>query len=180
MSGLYSGFILVGVDGTQESLAALRWALARAAGAQQAVKIVHCQSTVMPDVARRTPPRQRRDGAMRASDGAVFASEAAVRASEAAVRAIRQEVDRAQVLVPQPELSIISAPGNAESVLVSQARRAALLVLGAAHPSVLDDPATGTIAGPCLRNVACPVVVVDRQTKATVAHPRYPVLGLAV
>lgn len=151
MGGLDSGFIAVGFDGTPESVAAVRWALGRAAGMQAAVKIVHCW-----------PPARR---GTRGSD---------------AVRAVKDEVAAARMLVPQPpDIAMVFAAGPVESVLALHAQGAAMLVLGASAPDVLGDPARGPVAGPCLQRVGCPMVVVDRRGRVATARPRYPVLGLA-
>jgi nucleotide-binding universal stress UspA family protein len=163
MSGLYSGFIVVGVDGTPESTAALRWALARAAGSQQGLRIVTCRPAPSaghpvdgPSSATATPPVD-------------------------ALRLLQEELAAGRSLVPQPpEISVTHAVGSPEAVLVRQSRRAGLLVLGASHPSVSVDPVHGPIAGPCLRQVGCPVVVVGRDGGITVTQPAYPALAGAV
>jgi nucleotide-binding universal stress UspA family protein len=160
MSGLYSGFIVVGVDGTPESSAALRWALARAAGSQQGLRIVHCR------------PAPCGDSSADGTAGAAPAGEVD------ALSMLQDELAVARSLVPQPpEISVTQAVGSAESVLVRQSHRAALLVLGASLPSVSTDPLHGPVAGPCLRQVGCPVVVVGRDGGVTVAPPLYPALA---
>lgn len=156
MSGLYSGFIVVGIDGSPESTAALRWALGRAAGSQQGLRIVHCRPAPSRDEAIGDAPAARVD----------------------AVQLLGDELAAGRSLVPQPpEISVTQAVGSPEAVLVGQARRAALLVLGASHPSVSADPLHGPVAGPCLRQVGCPVVVVDRDGGVTVAQPVHPALA---
>jgi nucleotide-binding universal stress UspA family protein len=160
MSGLYSGFIVVGIDGSPESTAALRWALGRAAGSQQGLRIVHCRPAPSGDETSAgtagDPPAARVD----------------------ALQLLEDELAAGRSLVPQPpEISVTQAVGSPEAVLVGQARRAALLVLGASHPSVAADPLHGPVAGPCLRQVGCPVVVVDRDGGVTVAQPVHPALA---
>jgi nucleotide-binding universal stress UspA family protein len=156
MSGLYSGFIVVGIDGSPESTAALRWALGRAAGSQQGLRIVHCWPAPSRDEATGNAPAAPVD----------------------ALQLLEDELAAGRSLVPQPpEISVTQAVGSPEAVLVGQARRAALLVLGASHPSVAADPLHGPVAGPCLRQVGCPVVVVDRDGGVTVAQPVHPALA---
>lgn len=163
MSGLYSGFIVVGVDGTPESTAALRWALVRAAGSQVGLRIVHC---------RPAPSGDGSPGGVAGGAGTPVVD---------ALRILEDELVAGQALVPQPpEISVTHAVGSAEAVLVRQSRRAALLVLGASHPSVSADPLHGPVAGPCLRQVGCPVVVVGPDGGVTVAQPAFPALAGAV
>jgi len=160
MAGLDGGYIAVGFDGTAESTAALRWALGRAAGMQVALRIVHCWPP-----AGSGPSRHDR----------------AVRGHRVnAVWAVEDELDAARALVPEPpEVGVVFSSDPVGPLLVSQSRGAAMLVLGASSAGVLADPACGPIAGPCLNQIACPVVVVDRHGRVATAQPRYPALGLA-
>lgn len=159
MAGLDCGFIAVGFDGTSESTAALRWALARSAGMQVPVKVVHCW-----------PPATAERG-----------GEQAVRGRRVdAVRAVENELSAARMLVPSPpDVSLVFSAAPVDSLLVTQTRGAAMLVLGASSAGVLADPARGPVAGPCLNRIGCPVVVVDRRGRVATAQPRYPALGLA-
>lgn len=159
MAGLDSGFIAVGFDGTGESAAALRWALGRSAAMQVPVKVVHCWPAA-------TPRRH---------------AEQAVGGCRAdTVRAVENEVSAARLLVPSPpEVSLVFSSAPIDTLLVTQTRGAAMLVLGASSAGVLADPARGPVAGPCLNRIGCPVVVVDRRGRVATAQPRYPALGLA-
>ena len=160
MAGLESGFIAVGFDGTRESTAALRWALGRAAGLRVALRIVHCWAPDEP-----AAPSQHRALRGRRVD---------------AVRTVENELDAARALVLEPpEVGVVFSSGPVGPLLVTQSRGAAMLVLGASSMAVLTDPTCGPVAGPCLNQVACPVVVVDRHGRVATAQPRYPALGLA-
>jgi nucleotide-binding universal stress UspA family protein len=160
MTGLDSGFVVVGFDGTPESTAALRWALGRAAGMQAALKVVHCwpAGAIAAQRDTRTALGNRVD----------------------AVCAVENELAAARALVPQPpQVALVFSASTVGPLLLAQTRRAAMLVLGASSAGVLSDPSCGPVAGPCLNRIACPVVVVDRRGRVATAQPRYPALGLA-
>lgn len=167
MAGLDSGFVVIGFDGTRESIAALRWGLQRASRTRAAAKIVHCWP--VPRARGRRPPSR----GWTVHDG--FAQDGRVQA----VRAVESQVAAAQIGLPEPpEVGMVFAAAEVASVLAAQCRGADLLVLGASVPGVLVDPARGPVAGPCLERVGCPVALVDRQGRVTTTQPRHPALGL--
>ena len=134
--------IVVGIDGSPESLAALRWALREAAATQSSVEVVHCwQAHTIPDV--------------------VFGS--AEELHRGSICMLRNEVLAAQAEMPtKVRVQETSRHGRPGAALLHQASDARLLVLGAHGHTDLHDVAFGRVAAICLRHATCPVVIVDR------------------
>ncbi|MET9224494.1 universal stress protein [Lentzea sp. NPDC003310] len=130
--------ILVGVDGSAESCAALRWAIEQAAGhggtRVEAMLAYHREPAVVPAMPlglapyalRRHPARELHD----------------------AVQRVRATVAGA------PDVAECVVVGDAAEHLVEASKHAALLVIGT------GGPASHRVAERCLRDAACPVVVV--------------------
>lgn len=163
MADLGSGFIVVGFDGSAESIAALRWALGRAAGMQVPLKVVHCWPATAAPVRRDWRDRRHARDPRRVDT----------------VRAVENELAAARSLIPAPpEVSMVFTAAPVETVLATQTRGAAMLILGASSSAVLRDPSRGPVAGPCLEQIGCTVVVVDAAGRVATAQPRYRTLGL--
>jgi nucleotide-binding universal stress UspA family protein len=146
--------IVVGIDGSPESLSALRWALNEAASTNATLEAVHCwQPHTIPDVIFGSPEEMHRGS----------------------VCMLRNEVQAALIDISEPPIvEETSVHGRPAHVLLERASRARLLVLGAHGHTDLHDVAFCRVTTSCLRHAACPVVVVDRtgtvqqNTKATV------------
>ena len=123
--------VVVGVDGTAASVAALRHALAYAQGDAAEVEVVTAWSGL--DLSRESRHAARR---------------AALRAQTAVVARARRQVD------VDVHVSAVLVEGHPHQVLVDAARGADRLVLGAPtlHPGPLHHV--------CLRRATCPVVLV--------------------
>lgn len=159
-----ASFIVVGFDGSAEGVAALRWALARAAGMQAALRIVHCWTPISPPALRRQSRPQPTARAPR----------------QQMVRTVQRELQAAEQLVPSPpEISLMFSAAGVERALISQSHGAAMLVLGASSAPVLRNPAKGPVAGPLMDRVGCTIVVVDRTGHVATAQPHHPQWGLA-
>lgn len=134
--------IVVGIDGTDASLAALRWAFAEGGRTGSTVEVVHAWSA-----------HSLRDMAFGSSQELANGSACML---DNEVRAAGVATD-----VPPPAVVQTSVHGTPTAVLTDRATGADLLVLGAHGPSDLRDRVTGTVGSAVRRHVACPVVVVD-------------------
>ena len=158
--------ILVGVDGTPASDAALRWALTHAARTQQRVTAVH---------AWQLPVDASPGGLYLPSlDDEEMSTQARVLVDEA--------IDRTEALfgpewVP-PDVRPVVAAGPAAQVLEAMARDAEMLVLGQRSDSTLARAVFGSTVSGALHHVACPVVVVPATAEPTPTSGRV-VVGVA-
>jgi nucleotide-binding universal stress UspA family protein len=146
-----TGRIVVGVDGSPSSLAALRWAARQAHRSGESIEAVM--------VFEPPPTMVFAAGGYPAVTGvdAVTARARAERALEAAVAATvgAEGVDVRPGVV---------ADASATRALTRVARGAAMLVVGAHHHGPLGV-LLGSTASACLRHAACPVVVVPAETE---------------
>lgn len=132
--------VIVGVDGSAASAAALRWAGAEAGRRREALRIVSAwQEAGLPE----RPP-----------GATALAEEAAFRVQDALDALLRDHGCPHRV-------GCVTPRGNPGEMLVRQARNAALLVLGATSS---DDP--GRTARYCLQYARCPVVFVPARPGA--------------
>lgn len=156
------GRIVVGVDGTVASAAAVRWAVAEARLRRAAVHLVH---------ARDHYPNGRAPYASPPGAAADEDSTAATRLLAAAVR------DARRGLLPG-RFSFEVTDGPPARVLIDRSAGADLLVLGAARPaagSPAEGPrAMGPVARACLRSAHCPVVTVPVVTVTAPAQACLP------
>jgi len=140
------GTIVVGVDGTAASAAAVRWAVQEARLRRASVHLV-CAD----DPGRRSrAPYSARPVAPRPDKGSA--------AGTALLAAERQ----ASQALPPGRLSSELADGSPAQVLIDRSAGADLLVLGRAHqanqPGSQAPPVIGPVARACLYGAACPVV----------------------
>lgn len=154
--GPAAGAVVVGVDGSAGSLAALRWAVAEAAAQGAPVWVVH----VLDPRGRRAPYAH----ADMSSFGSMDQIEQAERLIDRAVREARAP-DSAR---RQFEI------GSPVEVLLNTSRGARMLVLGHTPPShradddfVPEDRALGPVVRACAARAECPVVVVSASTLRT-------------
>jgi nucleotide-binding universal stress UspA family protein len=146
--------IVVGVDGSAESVAALRWACREANLRAAEVHAVLALESACHQVASYAVPTPRRTGG-----------------SWGAVRdVLRRSVNEAASMYPGVTVRTEITEGLAARVLLDHAREADMLVLG--RTSHDPDPYRG--AGPvirvCLRAAPCPVVIIG--STATAAADR--------
>ena len=140
--------IVVGVDGSAESVAALRWACREASLRAAEVHAILALESACHQVASYAAPAPRQTSG---SWGA-------------AREVLRRSVSEAVSLYPSVSVCTEITEGLAARVLLDHAREADMLVLGrTAHG---PDPYRG--AGPviraCLRSAPCPVVIIGPPT----------------
>jgi nucleotide-binding universal stress UspA family protein len=146
--------IVVGVDGTAESVAALRWACREASLRAGEVVAVLALESACHQVASYAVPVPRNSGG--GSGGA-------------AREVLRKSVTDSARLFPGVIVRTEIAEGLAARVLLDHALDADLLVLG--RTSYGPDPyrAAGPVIRACLRASACPVVIIGSAEAATLA-----------
>ena len=145
MSESVSGAIVVGVDGSPASVAALEWAadLARLRDAE--IVVLRAWDVPLASFAPYAPVSRRPT-----ADGERRRAEADV------ARAMRA------ALGPAPSVKVRAALvcGPPARVIVDQCAEAELLVLGGHHADSPLRQTVGPIAASCLRQAPCPVVIV--------------------
>lgn len=136
-------WVTVGVDGSAESVAALRWACREASLRGAQVHAVHVREAQCHSLASYAVPAQT------SSDD--FSADSV----DDLVRSVK--ADQA----PDVEVRVQVVDGLAARVLLERCEGADMLVLGTAS----DTPGTGRPLGPviraCLRRATCPVVVIS-------------------
>ena len=135
-------WITVGVDGSAESVAALRWACREASLRGAQVHAVHVREAQCHSLASYAVPAQ-----ASLDDFSIDSVDDLVRSVQAGQ-------------APQVEVRVEVADGLAARVLLERCAGADMLVLGTAS----DTPGAGRPVGPviraCLRRATCPVVVI--------------------
>ena len=136
--------IVVGVDGSAESVAALRWACREASLRAAEVLAVMALESACHQVASYAVPAPRQSGG---SWGA-------------AREVLRRSISEAVSLFPGVSVRTEIAEGLAARILLDQAADADMLVLG--RNSHAPDPyrAAGPVIRVCLRSARCPVVII--------------------
>jgi len=138
MSPAEGGVIVVGVDGSDGSRDALRWAFAQARLTGAAVRAV--ASWRWPGYVTRIPP---------GADPQAETTEVL----RDLVAAVHAEFDDIRV-----DEEVVQGPAG--PALLTQAADAALLVVGAQGRAAFPGMLLGSVAEYCVRNGPCPVVVV--------------------
>jgi nucleotide-binding universal stress UspA family protein len=136
--------IVVGVDGSAESVAALRWACREASLRAAEVLAVLALESACHQVASYAVPAPRQAGG---SWGA-------------ARDVLRHAVNEALDLFPGVRVRTEIAEGLAARVLLDQAANADMLVLGRSSNGPDPYRAAGPVIRVCLRAARCPVVII--------------------
>jgi nucleotide-binding universal stress UspA family protein len=149
--------IIVGVDGSEGSRLALRWAVAeaqRSGGAVKAVTAWYWQG-LEGDMLAVTNPREQEQHAERIS----------VREVEAVVAEFGSETPIAREVVE----------GVPVRVLIDASRQARMLVLGSHGHGRLHRAVLGSVSDECARQARCPVVIIPTPRAEKVKEPAEPV-----
>jgi nucleotide-binding universal stress UspA family protein len=136
--------VVVGIDGSAESIAALRWASRYAAASGAQVRAVHAwhypaafgvpEGKAPQPVTAEVEQRMRDDMAL-------------------AVAQVYRDPDD-----PQPEMAL--RYGHPVEVLIDESKAASLLVVGHHGHSAFTGMLVGSVSIHCVTSAACPVVVV--------------------
>ncbi len=145
MATINNSSIIVGLDGSQESLMALRWALNEGAALGAPVEVVHAwHAQGMRDMA--------------------FGSSHELQ--NGSICMLQNEVDAALAEMPEvptkPSVVQSSVHGRPAAVLLDRAAHASVLVLGAHGRTGLREVVFGQIATTCRKHANCPVIIVDQ------------------
>lgn len=137
--------IVVGVDGSEASMAALRWATAQAHALHAEVVTVHAWEPAGPRLAPYAPASAR-----------PTAAEERVEAARLLAETMR-EVFGARI---DSAVRAVVKEGPPVRVLLGSAHDAVLLVLGRTAHGQGERPAIGAVGRECLRHATVPVVAV--------------------
>jgi nucleotide-binding universal stress UspA family protein len=130
--------IVVGVDGSESSRHAVRWALQQASSTGAALRAV--SSWRWPNYITRIPP------------GVDLAADTS--------RTLGEILDAVTPEHPDVPVTQHVLEGPAGPALLTQANNAALLVVGARGRAAFPGMLIGSVAEYCVRNGLCPVVVI--------------------
>jgi nucleotide-binding universal stress UspA family protein len=154
-----SELIVVGVDGSQGSRMALRWAVAeahRSGGAVEAVTAWYWEGA---------------DGAMLAVTNPREQKQHADRISAAQVDAVIAEFGSGTPIAREV------VEGVPVRVLIEASQHARMLVLGSHGHSRLHHAVLGSVSDECARQARCPVVIIPVPHTEKVKEPAAPVLA---
>ena len=134
--------IVVGIDGSNASIAALRYAIREGLARHAPVEVVHAwHAHTARDVAFGSPHELQRGS----------------------ICMLQNEVSAARhEFAETPEITESSVHGRATHVLLEKSHQAQLLVLGV-HPAARRDVLVGDVVSALRKKAACPVVVVDAE-----------------
>jgi nucleotide-binding universal stress UspA family protein len=151
MSGTRAPAIVVGVDGTAASMAALEFALREGVARGSAVDVVTVWGWSGPheSLAAASSSQEARDRARRKQDEAVA------------------EVLRRLDVTPLVSRQVVE--GDPAQVLLRAGRGAAFVVIGTEHKGRVKRAVLGSVSEQCVRHAECPVVVVPA-SRRTAAH----------
>ncbi|MFF8941551.1 universal stress protein [Streptomyces sp. NPDC014864] len=144
--------IVVGVDGSEASAAALRWAAEQARAVHAEVVAVHAWEPTGPHIAPYAP---------------VSARPTAEAERDAAARLLADTVRSALGSRKSPGIRAELVEGPAARVLLDRARGALLLALGHTLHGPGDQGAIGAVGRECLRHAMVPVVEVPATGRPT-------------
>jgi nucleotide-binding universal stress UspA family protein len=151
--------IIVGVDGSAHSFAAVRWAVAEAD--RRALPLLVLYAWIWLPLERRATARTGRPPGGSASSGQLSAGFGSAKEAEAGAQAL---VDQALALAraggPSIEVSGTVVPDNPGPALVAASDDAALLVVGAQGAGGFAGQFLGSVSLQVAGHARCPVVVV--------------------
>jgi nucleotide-binding universal stress UspA family protein len=134
--------IVVGVDGSAASNAALRWAIDEGKLRYEPVEIVHCWNVVPPYGGQFS---------LRADDYAMF--------EQSALRLVDEMVADVS-LNDDDDVRKVVRFGSATEILIDESRQATMLVVGARGEGGFVGLLLGSVATKAAAHAVCPVVVV--------------------
>lgn len=153
--------IVVGIDGSSNSLTALRWALREAATTGAPVEVVHCWiPQTLSDLAFGSHHE------LQTASACMLQNEVS-----AAQQDVRASIDEGGW--NPPTITELSLHGNAAGILVDRSVPARLLVLGARQQAAMSDLFRGTVETKCRKHASCPVVTLDEHHLVTWYHPKH-------
>ncbi len=161
------GTVVVGVDGSAGSRAALRLAADEAARRGDVLVAVTAEGVMLEDLTAPEPAQAREGMSFLAALSTAPAARAAVTASpsvrvRSGIRRLRQIVSEELGASPASPVQLEVWDGRAARILATRSENARLLVVGARGSGGFRGLRLGSVAQQVLRRVACPVIVVRR------------------
>ncbi|MBB1159516.1 universal stress protein [Amycolatopsis dendrobii] len=135
--------VVAGVDGSAESLAAVRWAAAQARPRGSGLVVFRAELFADPDLMPHGKPPAGTDLLL-----------------EPGYRLLRQAADEARRAVPEVRVRMCLRLGAAAGLLAAQSAEAGLLVLGSPRAAGVRGGVTGSVALSVAASARCPVAVV--------------------
>ena len=183
-----AGTVVVGVDGTAQSVHALRWAYTHAAavGASLRVVLAYQPRTTWSDMLRSDLPAAAKGPPVTADRLVSAGWEASALEAEAlrdsgrrnALRTLRNARYRALgARSGRPRVRLDPVQGEPADVLVKASERARLLVLGSHRESEVAAVVAGSVSIHCILHAACPVVVVPSRVAVPAPNGGPPARG---
>lgn len=134
----HADLVVVGVDGSPDSMAAVKWADSYAVRTGARVRLV--TTWVLPTTY----------GALIAYDKGAPETEALAVLDKA----------RAELTIPENRIETICREGGAGPVLVAESGEGAILVVGSHGHSAIGSILLGAVSDHCVQHASCPVVIV--------------------
>ena len=150
-----SEVILVGVDGSKESFAAVKWAAERS-------KIRSCKLHIICTYAVASYAAATLDGGYAVLDDAAL--------KEGASQIVKQGVDLAKE-VGAPDVHGLVEAGDPAGILIDMSREVDLIVVGSRGGGGFADRLLGTVSSALPAHAHCPVVIVPRHTSGKAFSP---------
>lgn len=144
------GRIVVGVDGSEEGTAALRWALEEARIRNSPVEVIYAFSG-LPDLSEIVVLDDEKDAMIEAEE------------------LIRVVVDEAVQGMPGVPVSSRVIGGRPSHVLIESSIGADLLVVGSRGRGGFTELMLGSVSQQCVHHARCPVAVIRRGTRPAAA-----------
>ncbi|WP_055712993.1 universal stress protein [Streptomyces torulosus] len=159
--------IVVGVDGSEASVSALRWAVREARAVHAKIVAVHAWEPTGPMLAPYAPPSAR-----------PTVTEQRVRAAGLLADTLREALGpRIDGDVPAADVHAVVTQGPPVRVLLRHARGAHLLVLGRRAHGAFGLPPIGPVGRECLLHATVPVVAVPAPEPSPATSRGGPLLG---
>ncbi|GAA5152290.1 MULTISPECIES: universal stress protein [Amycolatopsis] len=143
--------IVVGVDGSPQSEAALRWAVGEAAADRGEVRavLVRARDELLPGTSYAIQPHGRRPVAQ----------------DEDYAGLLRESVRKTLQNIENPPLvEDLVADGDPATELIKESSAADLLVVGSHGARMVTELLLGSVATQCVRHAHCPVVVLTAES----------------
>ena len=150
-----SEVILVGVDGSKESFAAVKWAAERS-------KVRSCRLHIICTYAVASYAAATLDGGYAVLDDAAL--------KEGASQIVKQGVDLAKE-VGAPDVHGLVEAGDPAGILIDMSREVDLIVVGSRGGGGFADRLLGTVSSALPAHAHCPVVIVPRHTSGKAFTP---------
>jgi len=149
--------IIVGIDGSASSEAALRWALNDAATWNAAVHLLCCHRRPLTLSWEGMPARD--------AEGLVHGQE------QFAHEVLGNALEQAREIAPEIEVTAEAVEGNAADVLTDRSEGAARVVVGSRLLKALGSALLGSVGTGVAARARCPVVVVRGPAGLAAEHP---------